>query len=182
MTTKHLQTDKFYQDHSTHLIERYETADMSVLHQLFLHYIPSQSSVLDIGFGSGRDLRFLHDHDYKVWGIDPTPEFVEHVQRRFSHLLDHFHCDRIPFQSRQELSTTTFDAVVAIAVWMHLKKKSYAQAVEDIVSVLASSSTVIISYSKGEREHDDERYFEEVDQTHLDLLFESKGFSMIDKI
>jgi len=52
-------TTEFYNTNALQLIDRYENADMSLLHQVFLQYLPTGSKVLDIGFGSGRDLEFL---------------------------------------------------------------------------------------------------------------------------
>ena len=65
-----MQTVDFYNSKSKELIKRYDNADMSELHKLFLQYIKPKCSVLDIGFGSGRDLEFLKEHNYKIWGND----------------------------------------------------------------------------------------------------------------
>lgn len=52
-------TQQFYESNTHDLITLYESADMTTLHQLFIKHIPTKSNVIDIGFGSGRDLAFL---------------------------------------------------------------------------------------------------------------------------
>lgn len=60
------QTQEFYESNAHNLMERYDSADMSALHHLFAKHIPPNSKVIDIGFGSGRDLAYLQSHGYDV--------------------------------------------------------------------------------------------------------------------
>lgn len=177
-----MNTIDFYNNKSTQLIERYDNVEMSLLHQLLLKYIPKKGIVLDIGFGSGRDLQFLHDQGYDIWGIDPAKKFVENAKIRFSENKDHFFEEGIPFLENALWKTVQFNAVISIAVWMHLQHDQYTDAVESIVSVSKPGCVVVISYSEGEREDKDERYFEGVDLENLIELFLAKDFKLIKTI
>ena len=174
-----MKTVEYYNNESTNLILRYDNANMVLLHKLLLKYIPEQGSVLDIGFGSGRDLSFLKDNDYEIWGIDPSKKFLKHIQQKFPTIKEHFFLESIPFIKTSLNVNKQFNAVIAIAMWMHLKHDQYEDVVESIVSVLNDTSTVIISYSEGSR-IDDERYFEDVDLDYITKLFTSKGFTLIE--
>lgn len=174
-------TTKFYNNNSTDLINRYDSANMSSLHKLLLKYIPHKSSVLDIGFGSGRDLQFLHDNSYDIWGIDPSTKFVENAKKRFIDKNNHFIKGSIPFESELLDLSVKFDAVISIAVWMHLERSKYKDVVSNISSITKTTSSVVISYSKGRRV-DDERYFEDVDIDYLTELFKNEGFYVADII
>ena len=176
-----MQTINFYNNKSKILIERYDNANMSSLHQLLLKYIPQNSSVLDIGFGSGRDLDFLQSYGYDIWGIDPSNKFVANAKNRSPTKKDQFFEASVPFDKKEFGLDKKFDAVITIAMWMHLQHKQYKNAVESIVSVLNNSSTVIISYSEGSRVGD-ERYFEDVDLEYMTQLFKDKGFSLIETV
>jgi len=176
-----LKTVEYYNNESTNLILRYDNANMVLLHKLLLKYIPEQSSVLDIGFGSGRDLSFLKDNDYEIWGIDPSNKFLKHIQQKFPTIKEHFFLESIPFIKTSLNLKKQFNAVIAIAMWMHLKHNQYEDVVESIVSVLKDTSTVIISYSEGSR-IDDERYFEDVNLDYITQLFNAKGFTLIETI
>ncbi len=177
-----MNTIDFYNTKSTQLIERYDNAKMSSLHQLLLKYIPPKGKVLDIGFGSGRDLQFLYDHGYDIWGTDPAKKFVENAKIRFSKNRDHFFEEGIPFQKKELEEMFQFDAIISIAVWMHLRQDQYAEAVENITSVSKPSGVVVISYSKGKREDEDERYFEDVNLKNLIKLFLAKDFKLIETV
>jgi len=176
-----MKTVDYYNTNVTNLVARYDNADMSQLHQLLLKYIPKNSTVLDIGFGSGRDLDFLQNNGYDIWGIDPSTKFLENAKNRFPTEQNQFFEASVPFDKKEVGLDKGFDAVITIAMWMHLQHKQYKNAVESIVSVLNSSSTVIISYSEGSRVGD-ERYLVEVDLKYLVELFKERNFALVDTI
>ncbi len=156
-----MNTLNFYNKNSSDLIARYDNAGMSTLHKLFFKYFKPNCSVLDIGFGSGRDLAVLKENSYDIWGIDPSKEFVANAQNRFSNISNHFTQIAVPFQTEELPFNRKFDAIIAIAMWMHLKHTEYINVIKNIVNLANSKSTIVISYSKGTRSTD-ERYFEDV--------------------
>jgi len=174
-----LGTINYYQDNSIDLIERYNNADMSSLHQLLNNHLDKPSKVLDIGFGSGRDLEFLYNAGHNIWGIDATKSFVENAKKKFPDISTHFIQASLPFKSL--FINTKFDSVISIAMWMHLKKEDYCKSVESITKLLNKNATIVISFSRGKR-NNDERYFEDVDIEYLNQLFLDKGFKTIEQI
>ena len=176
-----MKTIDFYNENSVTLVKRYDNADMSSLHQLLLKYIPKNSSILDIGFGSGRDVNFLHNQGYDVWGIDPSVKFLENIKQVFPNLIEHFYRASIPFDKNMMGINREFDAIISIAMWMHLEYAQYADAVASIVSVANNNSNIVISFSIGNRIKDD-RYFEEVNLTYLTELFKERGFSLVETV
>jgi len=173
-----MNTINFYNSKSAELISRYDNADMSELHKIFLQYIKPQCSVLDIGFGSGRDLQFLKENNYDIWGIDSSNKFVENTQTKFSDISNHFIVNKVPFSTDQTPFKIKFDAIITIAMWMHLKKEQYKNVVNDIVNMTTDKASVIISYSKGNRSND-QRYFEDVDLEYIIQLFTQHNFTLI---
>ena len=75
------QTQQFYENHSHDLIARYDSANMSALHQLLVKHIRPNSKIIDIGFGSWRDLSFLRSNGHDIYGIDPVEAFVVQAQK-----------------------------------------------------------------------------------------------------
>lgn len=173
-----MQTVDFYEQNAAKLIDRYNAADMTLLHKLLLEYIPPKSAVFDIGFGSGRDLQFLYDNGYEVWGVDPSDRFVKNAQRRFPDINSHFIRQSLPFNPKSIGLQNKFDAVMSVAVWMHLKHELYEGAVETIAQLTKTRATVVISFSQGNR-GEDERYFEEVDREYLTSLFAHKDYKLV---
>ena len=147
---------------------------MSLLQQLMLRFIEPKASVLDIGFGSGRDLAFLRNHKIAVWGVDPTKTFVKYAREKFSNINDHFALSGLPDLILPEYFPQKFDAVLLIAVWMHIPKELQDKAARKICSLLNKSGKVILSYSMGSRSHDD-RFFEKLKPRQVSSLFEKSG-------
>jgi len=176
-----MSTTSFYNSNAIQLIDRYNNAEMTSLHTLLLKYIPKDSTVLDIGFGSGRDLQFLKDNGYDIWGIDPSEKFVQNIQARFPDIINNFIQSSVPFPINNSPFSINFDAIITIAMWMHLKKSQYKDVIKSIVSVAKDKATIIISYSEGSRA-DDERYFEDVDLDYIIQIFQQYNFSLVETI
>lgn len=176
-----MNTINFYNQKSAQLIQKYDNANMSKLHNLLLKYIPQESTVLDIGFGSGRDLEFLHNNNYDIWGIDPSFKFVENAKKKFPDIKNQFIKSGVPFEKKPIKLNISFNAVISIAMWMHLQHNQYQSVVENIVSLTKNNLTIIISFSEGNRNHD-ERYFEDVNLEYITKLFANKGFHLVDTI
>lgn len=154
---------------------------MIELHKLLKKYIPPHSKVLDIGFGSMRELAYLHSLEHDIWGIDATELFVSNAKQTFPELKEHFIQATLPFKAPLHLSSD-FNAVISIALWMHLKKEQYADAVKDITTLLdPNQGVIVLSFSQGSRNVTDERYFEEVDMEYLDKLLTQYGFHLIEQ-
>lgn len=153
-------TQQFYESNVHDLTARYESVDMTTLHQLFIKHIPTKSKVIDIGFGSGRDLAFLQSNCYSVYGIDPVEEFVDQAKKRFSGIAEHFMTGSFLSSEFPSDWQNSFDAVISIAVWMHLKTGEYVTAIKTIKSLLKPNGIVVLSFSLGGRDTDDGRHFE----------------------
>ena len=75
-------TQKFYSANSAVLAERYDSCSGGISdHRAegrasFAAAFPSGFRILDVGCGSGRDLRMLHDMGFQADGVDPCEEFV----------------------------------------------------------------------------------------------------------
>ena len=118
------QTVSYYSSNAIHLANRYDGIVSSLSHHFDTSFL-SNSKLLDIGCGSGRDLSILHILGHDCYGIDPTPEFVTLAQQAHPELLG-----RIANGSLPDLSPPfngAFDGVLCSAVLMHI-------AVEDLES------------------------------------------------
>lgn len=172
-----------YYDHAAeNLIPSYETADMAELYSFLLSNLSPQSKVLDIGFGSGRDLAFLQNNGFNIWGIDPSKKFVDHTKERFNNISDHFFKASLPDLDVPNELLHSFDSVILIAVWMHLPREMYAESIKSLCSLLEPKGNVILSYSITPRTGETERYFEKVDQGMLQTLFEEHGCTKVNTI
>ena len=173
-----MNTINFYNSKSIDLINRYDNADMTELHKIFLQYIKPRCRILDIGFGSGRDLQFLKENSCDIWGIDPSSKFVQNIQTKFPDISNHFIQDKVPFSTNKPPFSIKFDAIITVAMWMHLKKEQYENVINDIVKITKDKAFILISYSIGNR-IEDQRYFEDVDLKYMIQLFGQHNFTLI---
>ncbi len=172
-------TISYYNRTADNLIHSYEAADMSELYTFLLSNLSPQSKVLDIGFGSGRDLAFLQNNGFDIWGIDPSQKFVDHAKERFSDTSDHFFTGSLPHLDIPKGLLHSFDSVILIAVWMHLPKEIYSDAIKLLCTLLKPHGKVILSYSITKRVGETERFFENVDSDMLQALFKEHGCTKI---
>lgn len=175
-------TQQFYETNAVDLIDRYNSADMSILHKQLNKYIPANSKVIDIGFGSGRDLSFLRSQGYEIYGIEPVESFVSQAKNKFADIEDHFHKGSFLFTDVPSDWLESFDAVISIAVWMHLKTDEHAKAIKTIRSFLNATGIVVLSFSLGRRESDDGRYFEPLALQDVIDEFAHAGFALVDSL
>ncbi len=172
-------TISYYDRTAKNLITSYETADMSTLYSFLHSTLLPTSKVLDIGFGSGRDLAFLKQHGFDIWGIDPSQKFVNHVKERFPDISNHFFKASLPDLNIPKKLLHSFDSIILIAVWMHLPKEMYADSIKSLCSLLRPKGRVILSYSITPRIEETERFFENIDSHILQTLFESYGCTKV---
>ncbi len=175
-------TISYYESNSDNLIAVYESAEMDNLHTFLLSNLQPNSKVLDIGFGSGRDLSFLQAHGFDIWGIDPSQKFVDHAKKRFSDISDHFFNTSLPNLNVPQELLHSFDNITLIAVWMHLPKAVQAEAIKSLCSLLKPKGRIILSYSVTARAEETERYFEDIDSNILQTLFKGHRCKQVSKI
>ena len=168
-------TTSFYNKSINSLYLAYEQADMSPLHQLLEANLSPYLQVLDIGFGSGRDLSFLQKHGVNIWGVDPSSEFVRTAKQRFKNNEDHFSVGSLPNLNLPIEFNKKFDVIILVAVWMHIPIELYEASIREVCSLLKQKAKVIISYSITPRIGESERFFEDVDRKLLKDLFEKYG-------
>jgi len=170
-------TLKFYSDNCDILFERYEKANLEQIDNYLLNIVKKDNYILELGFGSGREIKFLYDNGfYNIYGIDGCGKFVEKAKERFTN--NNFYVSTLPnIDIPQNLK---FDLIYSIAVWMHLPTPIYEETIKNIVSKLKLNGKILISYSLEERK-ENERYFQKVDDTLLEQLFTKYKIQKIDE-
>ena len=164
-------TFTYYDKNYESLLSRYKDADVTELHKIFLKYLPSNSSLLDLGFGSGRDLQFLYNKGYRVYGLDSCKNFIDSFLNKNIQVL----YTKLPNINLNSFNLKQFDSIISIATLMHLTKEEIKMTIKNIKTILSKEGIVIISYSTIPREND-ERFFEKLDSTYMKKEFEKLGF------
>ena len=174
-------TVSYYEKKSSDFIESYEAANMDHLYAIFNRHITNNANILDIGFGSGRDLKYLKRQGFHIWGIDPTQSFVNHAKIRFPDIADHFFKASLPNIDLPNNFPDNFDYILLIAVWMHLPKEIYIDSIKALCALLRPRGKIILSYSITPRQFNEERYFENIDRKELEKIFKKYNCIKIDE-
>ncbi|MGH9443672.1 MAG: class I SAM-dependent methyltransferase [Thermoanaerobaculia bacterium] len=97
---------------------RFGQIDIYLFDQILRGRIAPGMTILDAGFGSGRNLVFFLREGYEVFGLDPDPEAVRRVRRLVSELAPRLPPGNIreePVESNS-FPASTADVVVSSAV------------------------------------------------------------------
>jgi len=171
-------TSSYYQNNHKTLIKRYNSVTLSSLNQLFTQYIKKDDKVLDIGFGSGRDLQQIKTLGAECYGVDSCQGFIDNLAKD-TYFKDRLFCAKLPILGLE--MGFKFDVVVSIAVIMHLTKNEIEAWIEDLKNYLAIGGVVIVSYSTIARTND-ERFFEDLRDGVVEKLFTESGFRLVEEV
>jgi len=172
-------TQKYYNKNYKSLIEQYNSIKTTPLNQLFDKYIKPKYKVLDIGFGSGRDLRYIQQSlKAECYGVDSCQGFIDDLGK------DKYFRDKLFLAQLPNLKLDIdfrFDVIILVAVLMHLSRDEIVKSIKNIKKYLVGGGVVIISYSIAPRE-DEERFFEDLRGGVIEEMFLNGGFQLVEDI
>jgi SAM-dependent methyltransferase len=163
---------------------RYESGDMSHLDHLLLRHLPETGArVLELGCGSGREAAFLLQSGYDVHGVDASEGMIAEALRRHPELAGRLSRDAVPLPESSRLLSETFNAVLAIALLMHVPDSELFETILQWKRMLRPFGVVFVSVSTGRSVGEDSRgqegrLFRERPAEQLQLLFERLGFRL----
>ena len=162
-------TIQYYKDNAGNYVKQTVNADMGGMYVDFLAYIPQGGRILDVGFGSGRDLAYFSKQGYLAHGIDLVEEFVLRAQKEgLSAKVGNFH--DLPFEEE-------FDGIWACASLLH--SDNLPLAFENLSRALKVGGVFYLSmkYGKG-KGMDGERFYQYVDEEMLISLAKNSGLTV----
>lgn len=105
--------NNYYEENATKYIESTISCDMSSLYSFFEKYIHRNGTILDLGFGSGRDSLHFRKQGYEIYGVDPSLSFCKHLDEiGFTHVY-HLKAQDINFREK-------FDGIWACTSLLHI--------------------------------------------------------------
>ena len=169
-------TIKYYNTNAEAYFNSSINADMSSLYAEFLGYIPSKGSILDLGCGSGRDLKYFHEHGYIAEGIDASKELCK-LAEEYSGC--HVYCDTI----QNFISHEKYDGVWACASLLHLRECEIRDFFKGIDRLVVPGGIVFASMKSGitTGQDDKNRYFTNFNEQFLDTIVQENNNLVIVK-
>ena len=175
-------TISWYDDNAEQLASRYDQADAATLHALLAKWIPSGSSVLEIGCGSGRDALFLASLGYTVTALDGSGSMIAEARKKLSAQEAanvSFQRAFFPLPDDHPLLSKKFNAVTAIAVLMHIPDTELFPFACQVKLLLEDGGIFFCSFCCGERQEKDVRLNVDREPGEVQLLFERLGFRFL---
>lgn len=136
--------ENFFQLNPQEYIEATQKADMSAEYAFFLKHITPPASIVDVGFGSSRDMLYFKKKGFDVFGIDIEQEFVDHALDLGLNAQKVDVMDYCP----NEL----FDAVWACSSLIHCPSEDLQKVFDKIISFLKPNGIAYCSFKYGEYE------------------------------
>ena len=69
----------YYDDNAKEYIDKTFNCDMQAQYNMLLEFV-QEGKLLDVGFGSARDMLYFKSKGFDVYGIDPTEAFCKHAK------------------------------------------------------------------------------------------------------
>jgi len=105
------------------LHDQFGEIDIYLFDQLLRRRLPPGARVLDAGCGSGRNLVYLMQSGYPVFGVDPDPISIQVVQRLASRLAPHLPADNFRVEAIEQISfPEAFADVVLSSAVLHFAR------------------------------------------------------------
>ena len=156
-------------------IEDTMNADMSKQYQLFEKYLNSNNlTILDLGFGSGRDSLYFQNKGYDVYSLDPIKEFCEHAKELgLKHVYQ---------KSVEEMEfVDKFDGIWACASLLHIPYNELTNVFNKCYEALKKDGIMYCSFKYGEFEGErNGRFFTDLNDEKLNDLIKNTRFKILE--
>lgn len=164
-------TKEYYSINSKDYISTTKDVDMSEHYNRFIPFLKKGATILDVGFGSARDMRFFANMGYEVYGVDNVSEFVDNAKRDGLNVeLCDFH--NLPYVEK-------FDAIWACASLLH--SNDLPLAFENLYRALKSGGYIYLSMKYGNGTSvENGRFYQYINEEALKTLCENANLSIIE--
>lgn len=156
---------KYYKEHYQEYIESTLSNDMIDNYQMVEKYLHKGDCILDVGFGSARDMLYFQNQGYQVYGIDIEDGFISHAKS--------LHLNVEKQDIRTYKSDERFHLIYCSASLLHLKRDEIIPTIKRLMTHLEKDGIFFLSvkYSEKEDGYDEKgRYFTYFHQRDIDAL------------
>ncbi|MCR5420779.1 MAG: class I SAM-dependent methyltransferase [Lachnospiraceae bacterium] len=170
-------TINYYDKHASQYFERTSQVDLVALYKEFLKYIPEGGRIMDLGCGSGRDVKWFREHDYDAYGLDASEELVKIARNQFD----------IPVEVgliEEWVADEVFDGIWCCASLMHLDDMSFDKFLSNLRCNLRLGGALFISVKEGidSGVSEDGRYFRDFNDEALNAFISHYRGLRIEKV
>ena len=167
-------TIDYYNRNAESYFDRTADVDFSGTYERFLKYIPVGGKVMDLGCGSGRDVKWFCEHGYDASGIDASEDLAAQAREHYG---VHVEIGAIEEWHAEE----PYDGLWCCASLMHLKDTECRKFFENLEHNLKPGGTIYVSVKSGVHTGYDEegRYFRDFQKDDIyELVNLCKGLEI----
>lgn len=158
----------FYEENAESYVKGTFGIDIEGTRREFLSYVPEGGRILDLGFGSGRDMLAFRNAGYQVVGIDPCLSFV--------HMARSMGLEALPLKAGDMTFENEFDGIWASASLLH--SEDLTEALGKCHKALKERGVLYCSFKKGSfRGMRDGRFYVDMEPVSLKNALKKAGFS-----
>ena len=132
----------YYKEHAKEFIKDTFDCDMSEQYRFFEKYLNGKGTILDIGFGSGRDSLYFQSKGYDVYAIDPEDEFVKHGIKLGLKNVYQMKAEDINYVDK-------FDGIWACASLLHVSSMNLRKTFDRCSAALKDGGVMYVSFKYG---------------------------------
>ena len=176
----------WYDNNADDCDRRYESTENAAIHEVLRRWIHPGMHVLELGCGSGRDARFMAGIGADVVATDASVKMLEKARSHggrvtYRHLSMPATAAELQSQglTSADASSESFDAVVSIAMIMHLTDAELFATAKAIDRLASEHGLVILSFCSSHPDEDDRLYESRTAQS-VRLLMEDFGFACVE--
>lgn len=164
-------TKEYYSHNSEEYISSTQNVDMTEHYARFTKFLNVGTTILDVGFGSGRDMLYFAKNGYTVIGIDNVKEFVDHAKSAGLNVaLCDFHA--LPYNNE-------FDGIWACASLLH--SENLQLAFKNLSKALKKGGYIYLSMKYGQGSNvENGRFYQYMDEQELISLCKQENLTIVD--
>lgn len=168
-------TTEYYEENAKAFIENTVDCDMSLQYNLLLKHLEKGATILDVGFGSARDMLKFKELGFDVCGIDVADRFVSNA-KKFGLNVNKMSVLDIDYNN-------TFDGIWACASLLHLSKKELIIAFNKLECALKENGFIYMSFKLGDYEgYRNGRFFTDLTLDSFNKLVSNTNLRIIETL
>ena len=165
---------KYYRDHAKEFIDSTINCDMSEQYRFFESHLTGAGTILDIGFGSGRDSLYFLSKGYEVYSIDPEPEFAKYGREKGLRHVAIMKAEEIDYKDM-------FDGIWACASLLHVPSNALNEVFKRCCAALKPKGIMYASFKQGDFEGiRNERFYLDLTEESLKKYLSGSGLKLVD--